>query len=63
VVVKVEVDPKAIRREISASHQVHGFRMRKYDRLYGQLLSKQRQYEAFRHVKRNKGAAGSMSRA
>ncbi|KXO06852.1 Retron-type RNA-directed DNA polymerase [Marinobacter excellens LAMA 842] len=26
--------------------------------MYGQLLSKQRLYEAFRHVKRNKGAAG-----
>ena len=32
--------------------------MRKYYSLYGQLLSKQRLYEAFRHVKRNKGAAG-----
>jgi len=32
--------------------------MRKYYSLYGHLLSKQRLYEAFRHVKRNKGAAG-----
>jgi len=32
--------------------------MRKYYSLYGQLLSKQRLYEAFRHIKRNKGAAG-----
>tara|TARA_R110002049_G_scaffold114890_2_gene266365 strand:- start:77 stop:1354 length:1278 start_codon:yes stop_codon:yes gene_type:complete len=32
--------------------------MRKYYSLYGQLLSKQRLYEAFKHVKRNKGAAG-----
>ncbi|MCA1807719.1 MAG: group II intron reverse transcriptase/maturase, partial [Actinobacteria bacterium] len=32
--------------------------MRKHYSLYGQLLSKQRLYEAFRHVKRNKGAAG-----
>jgi len=32
--------------------------MRTYYSLYGQLLSKQRLYEAFRHVKRNKGAAG-----
>ncbi|WP_412535676.1 group II intron reverse transcriptase/maturase [Marinobacter sp. MIT1358] len=32
--------------------------MRKYYSLYGQLLSKQRLCEAFRHVKRNKGAAG-----
>ena len=32
--------------------------MRKYYSLYGHLLSKQRLYTAFRHVKRNKGAAG-----
>ncbi|ERS83768.1 hypothetical protein Q667_03570 [Marinobacter sp. C1S70] len=32
--------------------------MRKYYSLYGQLLSKQCLYEAFRHIKRNKGAAG-----
>jgi retron-type reverse transcriptase len=32
--------------------------MRKYYSLYGQLLSKQQLYEAFRHVKRNHGAAG-----
>ncbi|UZJ42848.1 group II intron reverse transcriptase/maturase [Marinimicrobium sp. C6131] len=32
--------------------------MRRYYSLYGHLLSKQRLYEAFRHVKRNKGAAG-----
>ena len=32
--------------------------MRKYYSLYGHLLSKQRLYEAFRHIKRNKGAAG-----
>jgi group II intron reverse transcriptase/maturase len=32
--------------------------MRKYYSLYGRLLSKQVLYEAFRHVKRNKGAAG-----
>ncbi len=33
--------------------------MRKYYSLYGHLLSKQRLYEAFRHVKRNKGAPGT----
>jgi len=32
--------------------------MRRYYSLYGRVLSKQRLYEAFRHVKRNKGAAG-----
>jgi group II intron reverse transcriptase/maturase len=32
--------------------------MRKYYSLYGHLLSKQQLYEAFRHVKRNHGAAG-----
>ena len=32
--------------------------MRTYYSLYGQLLSKPRLYEAFSHVKRNKGAAG-----
>jgi len=32
--------------------------MRKYYSLYGHLLSKRVLYEAFRHVKRNKGAAG-----
>jgi RNA-directed DNA polymerase len=32
--------------------------MRTYYSLYGQLLSKRCLYEAFRHVKRNKGAAG-----
>lgn len=32
--------------------------MRKYYSLYGQLLSKQQLYEAFRHIKRNQGAAG-----
>ncbi len=33
--------------------------MRRYYSLYGRLLSKQALYEAFRHVKRNKGAAGT----
>ncbi len=33
--------------------------MRRYYSLYGRLLSKQVLYEAFRHVKRNKGAAGT----
>lgn len=32
--------------------------MRKHYSLYGQLLSKQRLYEAFRQVKRNRGASG-----
>ncbi|MDQ7002413.1 MAG: group II intron reverse transcriptase/maturase, partial [Ghiorsea sp.] len=32
--------------------------MRKYYSLYGRLLEKQRLYEAFKHVKRAKGAAG-----
>ncbi|MFO7580815.1 MAG: group II intron reverse transcriptase/maturase [Nitrosomonas halophila] len=32
--------------------------MRKYYSLYGRLLSKRVLYDAFRHVKRNKGAAG-----
>lgn len=32
--------------------------MRKYYSLYGRLLSKRMLYDAFRHVKRNKGAAG-----
>lgn len=32
--------------------------MRKHYSLYGRLLSKQRLYDAFRHVKCNKGAAG-----
>lgn len=32
--------------------------MRKYYSLYGRLLSKRALYDAYRHVKRNKGAAG-----
>jgi group II intron reverse transcriptase/maturase len=32
--------------------------MRKYYSLYGQLLSMRRLYQAFKHVKRNRGAAG-----
>lgn len=32
--------------------------MRKYYSLYGRLLSEQCLYEAFKHVKRNRGAAG-----
>jgi len=32
--------------------------MRKYYSLYGRLLNRQVLYEAFRHVKRSKGAAG-----
>jgi len=32
--------------------------MRKYYSLYGRLLEKQRLYDAFKHVKRAKGAAG-----
>ncbi len=32
--------------------------MRKYYSLYGRLLSKQALYEGFKHVRRNKGAAG-----